>query len=433
MSSPVSPLLAPATGALAGTPAAKVMAGSVTFLIALVLAGSLFVARAGAVDASGNAVATLGTGKAGKKLTRQGVRFKPISPATVKRLKKGKARITTDAESVKVSGSARVGLRGGITLKRGKRRFQLRDLVVKTGPSGTLLKGDLAGAQANVARIGGKTDIDPVAGVVAMTKGKLSLTGKVVRKVKRKLRLKKAPRGVIGKLDFGGQAAFEDPYLAECGLAANTRTAGTLPAPAPLPDLSGAVASAGNPVTWGVKASLRGYIGGVGKFVALDGATVNDLPPFPGPPPSGFTFPDDAEYAANGPGAGDDQAVLNGSGTILFCNATHGFRIALSNPTVVIDGASSRLIADVDTNTMDLSTGISDWIPAQRIDFATLDTGSIVPDAGTPGKVTWTDVPANLTAAGATSLRLCAGNPGPCSYVEGAEFDPITVTVKTTG
>ncbi len=414
------------------TPSRLSLTGAFAMLVALFLVGSSLTDSAGAVETSGSSVVTLGTGKAGKKLTRQGVRFKAISPATVKRLEKGKARISADAKSATVSDSARIELRGGLVLKRGKRQFKLRDLAVKSGRSGTFLRADLAGKESNVAKVGGKADIDPVAGTVGLGNGKFSLTGKAVKKVKKKLKLKKSPKGVIGKMNLDVQAAFEDPYLAECGLAADTRTAGTLPAAAALPSLSGAASTTGNPVNWGVKLSLRGYIAGIGKIVGLDGAVVNEFP-FPGPPPIDFTWPDEAEYAANGPGAGDDQAVLNGSGSILFCNEPHGFRIVLSDPTVVIDGADSRLIADVDTNTTDLGTGISDWIPAQRIDFVRLDTSGIAADEGTPGKLTWADVPTRLTAAGAESLRLCEGNPGPCTYVEGAEFDPITVTVKTAG
>lgn len=408
------------------------LAGAFATLVALLLIGSSLTDSAGAVETSGSSVVTLGTGKAGKKLTRQGVRFKAISPASVKRLKKGKARITADAKVVNVADSAKVSLRGGIVLKRGKRRLKLRGLVLKAGSGGNVIKAKIGGKKAKVARVGGKAAIDPVAGSVALDKGKVSLVGKGRKRAKNMLNLRKPPKGAIGKLDLGAQAAFEDPYLAECGLAADTRTAGTLPAAAPLPSLGGAVSTTGNPVNWGVKASLRGYIAGIGKIVGLDGAVVNEFP-FPGPPPIDFTWPDEAEYAANGPGAGDDQAVLNGSGSILFCNEPHGFRIALSDPTVVIDGADSRLIADVDTNTTDLGTGISDWIPAQRIDFATLDTSAVTPASGTPGTLTWSDVPTRLTAAGAESLRLCEGNPGPCTYVDGAEFDPITVTVKTAG
>ncbi|MCB0827707.1 MAG: HtaA domain-containing protein [Solirubrobacterales bacterium] len=398
---------------------------------ALALITGSFATSAGAVETSGGSVVTLGTGKAGQKLIRQGVRFKATAPATRKKLSKGKARIAASANDARVGDAATVSLRGGLVLKRGKRQLKLRGLVLKSGANQTTVKAKLGGKQTTIGKVNGSSLISADAGTVEMSGGKFSLAGKAINKTKQKLRLKKSPKGVIGKMDVEVQAAFEDPYLAECGLAADTKTAGTLPAATPPPSLSGAVSTNGNPVNWGVKLSLRGYIAGVGKIVGLDGAVVNELP-FPGPPPTGFTWPDEAEYAANGPGAGDDQAVLNGSGSILFCNEPHGFRIVLSDPTVVIDGANSRLIADVDTNTTDLGTGISDWIPAQRIDFATLDTSAVAPAAGA-GTLTWTEVPTRLTAAGAESLRLCEGNPGPCTYVEGAEFDPITVTVKTAG
>lgn len=416
------------------SPLRLVLAATVSILTALLVLGGALSGSAGAAETSGSAAVTLGTGKAGKKLTRQGVRFKSVSPATRKNLSRGKARITAGAKEARVSQTAKVELRGGIVLKRGKHQFKLRGLVLKSDSKQTTVKGKLGGKLATVAKAKGSAVIDPVAGTVALGKGKFSLAGKAVGKARKKLKLNRAPKGVIGKLNIDVQAAFEDPYLSQCGLAADILTPGSLPSAAPLPELSGPVATTGNPITWGVKLSLRGYIGGIGKIVGLDGAVVNSLP-FPGPPPTGFTFPDDAEYAANGAGAGDDQAVLKGSGSILFCNEPHGFRIALSNPTVVIDGANSRLIADLDTNTTpDIQTGVTEWTPAQRIDFATLDLSSIAPDTGTPGEITWADVPTNLTAAGADSLRLCEGPPMlSCAYVEGADFDPISVTVKTSG
>jgi hypothetical protein len=179
-------------------------------------------------------------------------------------------------------------------------------------------------------------------------------------------------------------------------------------------------------VTWAVKSSLNGYINSVGSIVGLNGALVNRPP---GPltiPPNNFLFEfDSGQLAENGAGTEDDQAITNATGTVVYCNSPHGFRIAISNPTVVIDGANSRLIADVDTNIS------GDWMPTQRVDLVTLDLTSITPTVQPGVRTTWSNVPTTLTQAGSDALRLCEvsvpGAPPGCLYPAGTAFAPITV------
>ncbi len=124
--------------------------------------------------------------------------------------------------------------------------------------------------------------------------------------------------------------------------------------------------------------------------------------------------------------------MINGTGTVVYCNEPHGFRIAISNPTVVIDGANSRIIADLDTNI----TG--EWTPTRRVDFMTLDLSGVTPASPEAGTVRWPDVPTELSETGAAALRFCdipitPDAPPSCLYPAGTAFDPITVTATIIG
>ena len=98
-----------------------------------------------------------------------------------------------------------------------------------------------------------------------------------------------------------------------------------------------------------------------------------------------FTWPGaSGEYEAGTPG----KLVLRGTGTVGVCNTAHGYGTVLSNPTLVIDGAKSRL-------TMDVASRIGVSWTSGRVDVATLAT-SVVEKATTPGPgpgeetITWT-------------------------------------------
>jgi hypothetical protein len=96
--------------------------------------------------------------------------------------------------------------------------------------------------------------------------------------------------------------------------------------------------------------------------------------------------------------------------------------VALSNPTIVIDGAHSRIVADLSQNTN--GNGFSPvpgpWQTTQRVDLADLDLSGIDPSYGS-GSVTWSAIPAKLSPDAAPFGNLA----------EGTALDPITVSLET--
>jgi len=398
-----------------------------------------------ATKVGGKATLTLGTGKAGKALKKQRVKLKRVAPAKLK----GK-KLTAAVRSVS-TGPVKVGLKGGFTFRRGKRSAPARGLVVAASGKSISVNAKLAGKKLKLFKGAGKVAWTAEGDTkVTIKKGSLKLTAAAAKTLKKKLKLKKARAGAFGKLALtatkttrtpvdpcvadpnaeGCQPGLQDPYLAQCGLEATSKVAGTLTPAAPLPNMTGAKALAGSPdIAWGFKDSFRGYVNFVaaGSLHALDGASRDGMGPV-----AGFKFPvNDGGYKANDPAdATDDQAVVNGTGTSVYCATGHGFRIVISDPTVVIDGANSRLVADVDLN----MTGV--WTPTQRVDLAELDLSETTPFYNRSGsEVTWDRVPASLTADGRKAFcRPAEGDlPEQCLYEEGEPLDPVTVTAKTEG
>lgn len=424
-------------------------------ILSLAAAAFLFVAPVSAdadVTVQGKAAFTLGAGNAGKSLARQGVRVGRIAPARVKRLARNRSRVVAPASGVAL-GPARVGMKGGFTFRRGKRVATAHRLVMVAGKNVVMVRGKLSGRAVWLFRVAGRAKIFRGAGTanagtgeivtsettaVRLSRGRLRLTPVAAKLIRRKLRLRKPiPATAYGAMAVNARRistkpVLSDPYLAECGLEATSLAPGDLTWTPP-PTLGGTVQSIESPVSWGIKASLRGYLFGTGgSMLGLDGAEVNYSP---GPPmPSGFTFPAaPGEYSNSGAPAVpvDEQAIINGTGTILLCHQPHGFRIALSDPTIVVDYPDSRLIVDVDSN----NKGV--WIPNQRVDFATLNLSEGDRTFSGDEAVEWKNVPATLTAQGSTGLTLCDADdgapPGSCAYEAGAELDPITFSVDTSG
>lgn len=398
--------------------------------------------QAGAADkTSGNATFNIKSGKAGKVAA--------IKPAKVsKRFGKG-AKVSSAAKSASFASKASSTLAGGIRFSNGKRKVKVTGLSVTITGSKTVVRGNLGGKTINVFNAKGKSNVD-LAGKSAKVSGaKLSLTGSAANKIRKSLKLKKAPKGNLGTfaVNFkvtadtpvdpcvtdpnapGCQPVITDPYLTQCGVTATSKVNGTLtPAPA-APEFtaqSGVTGPAS--ISWGFKSSYRSYVVNVasGSLHGVDGASLQGTPPAY----SGFDFPTSAfRYTDNGTPEDmtDDKAVIEGTGTALFCATGHEFRVALSNPTVVIDGENSRIDADVDAN---LS---GTWIPTQRITVADLNVGAVTrKNAGVGSTIKWNEVSASLTAEG-TKAFCGIGELDKCSgiYPPGTALDPITVELTS--
>lgn len=408
------------------------LAGSIAVLLTILLTAA---PASASVQVSGSAAITIGTGKPGYFLGKQRARVSGVGPVRTNR--KGRiTRVVAPVSAVRITPSA-VAVRGGVRFSRGKRRAVFTRLRLNVTPRRTVVTASLGKRRIVLFVARGNAIIDPVESKLNLTSAKLSLSGSAARLIRGRLRMRRLPAGPFGRLSLSAKRSESvpvvDPYLEQCGLAATSKRTGAVTPAGPLPFLTVPLPTDGSAITWAVKSSLNGYINGIGEIVGLDGATVNRIPGAPlQAPPTGFTFPSVAgQYAANGVEATDDQAVINGSGTVVYCNEPHGFRVAISNPTIVIDGANSRIIADLDTNI----TG--EWTPTQRVDFADLNLSGVTPTTE-PGVVTWTDIPTTLSDTGADALRFCdipiqPGAPPSCLYPAGTPFDPITVVATTSG
>ncbi|WP_425244520.1 HtaA domain-containing protein [Streptomyces citrinus] len=153
---------------------------------------------------------------------------------------------------------------------------------------------------------------------------------------------------------------------------------------------------------WGVKQSFRTYVTGMaaGKIEASGGAT---------------------QAADNGPftftgGAGSYDTTTHGTdtgfeGAVRFASTAHGFDIEIGDVKVVTSGTTGHIDADVTLN----GTVRND------IEFATLDLSAVKPATGAGGAMTFKDIPATLTAEGATAFNGM--------YKAGTALDAATLTV----
>ncbi len=139
------------------------------------------------------------------------------------------------------------------------------------------------------------------------------------------------------------------------------------PKPEPEPVVDGGL-------DWGFKASFRSYIDLFGGTVILsDGASRNADGTFHFQLGTGSSFD-----------SGTNSGSINYRGSVLFNSPTHGFSIALKNPTVVMSPTAATLTADVSSSDI---VGLSS---TSRIAVATLAVPQGQP-IGVQGK-TWTDV-----------------------------------------
>lgn len=412
--------------------------GALTALTVVASAALLFFGlSAGSANAAdvttGSATFNLTSGKAGK--------VSAISPAkVVKRFGKKGAKVTSKVAGSSFASNPTARIPGGIRFSNGKRKVALTGLSLTVYAKRAVVSGKVAGRKLNLMTASGNATIDSENTWANVSGANLSLTDAAASQVRKSLKLKKAPKGKLGSFSLYVKLTSDpvdpcvedpdaegctlvDPYFDLCGVPAASKVDNAWTDAAAIPTLTGPLAtSEPTAIQWGFKSSFRDYVAfapPAGSLQALDGAS--KLSPAPN---SGFSFPVDAgQYAANLPGDNtDDQAVIDGSGTALFCKSGHGFWLAISDPTIVIDGEDSRIVATVSENLNGGAEPAGPWKTAQRIDLAELDLSGVTPIYNKSGsEVTWSNIPV-------TSLVTLANN----IYPAGTALDPITVAVKTS-
>jgi hypothetical protein len=340
--------------------------------------------------------------------------------------------------------------RGVLGLRHGKRTARLRGLAVEAGGGGAAVSAKLGKQRLVFFRATGKLTV--AGGAVTLPNAELSLTGKGAAKLRQRLGLEQLEPGETGHLSLDAeveQAAPQpaqpsqpapggsgqsvtppplDPYAAQCALPATSEAQGDVTPAAPPTELTGAPSLSEGMIAWGFRQSFREYVATMAGGSATGIAPATVLAPPPAPPQVGsFEFPaGSGQYLANTADPSDDQVVVDGEGEVVICAWHHGagFRITLSNPTVTIDGASSRLAVDVSTNMTGTLT------PAQRVDLATIEpVDASVEYAGGPRTVAWEEMPTELTQEGLDAMRLCNPKAPSCVYAAGDALDPLTVEI----
>lgn len=203
------------------------------------------------------------------------------------------------------------------------------------------------------------------------------------------------------------ETSLNRPLLAECGI-----DAGIADAPpevdftlADLPTLTNPVTGTGGTINWGFRRATRNTTTVTppedtpGSFQVLGGASEG----YPGnmggpaaPPPAGgqqkfFRFPVSSyQYEVGTPDPLDDRLIATSEATVGFCASQGNFGIVISKPTLVIDGANSRFVA----NAYSYSEA-NGWIGG-RVDLVDLNTAAVAAVTET-GTVRWGDVPPDNT------------------------------------
>jgi hypothetical protein len=357
-------------------------------------------APAQAASGTGRAAIVVAEHSKGRTLSGRGIKLLAAAPAT-----KSDRTVSLPISAVDPGKAPTALADGSLSFKRGKMSVQLSGLRFDLA-AGTL-RGKLGGAEIEVFKLGAPANVNADSGAVSLSEAKLRLTAAAASALKQRLGLKRAlRRDGVGMAWLAAQAS---PTHA----AAKAVTAGS--------------------ANWGVLASWRAYVLGQqgppmskGTISLAGGATANgtlsEAGAFFGFPASGGNFEKGLYGAA-------DKLTLKTQGSVVFAKPFHCIvAIDLAGLEVVIDGADSALVVGDYGYDIDEFNGMGcvdkPAVLAAGTKFATLDPSAVTPSYSAAGKtVTWSGIPATLTAAGAVPFSP--------TYKAGQVLDPITVTVTT--
>jgi Htaa len=376
--------------------------GRALFALAMAVAAVTALATP-ALASSGQGSATIkfaGHAK-GRTLSGQGVTVSPEAPAT-----RGDGTVILPISDVDPGAKPAAAVDGSLKFKRGKRSVRLSGLRLDLVEGA--LTGRLGKAEIPVFMLGATPNVNDETGAIALDAGKLRLTGEAAKALKEKLGLERAlVRKGVGGIWVSAKA---NPTRA----ASQQVTSGN--------------------AAWGVLASWRAYVLG------------HQGPPPPAPPTNGtieigggatasgplnspattYAFPATGGSFEKGLYGATDRLVLKTQGSVAFKKPMHCINeIKLVDLEVTLDGADSSLVVNQSYD-IDKFTGMAcedkPAVVAPGTKIATLDPAGVTPTHSADGKtITWTGIPAKLTAAGAVPFSP--------TYKEGQVLDPITITV----
>lgn len=355
----------------------------------------LAAAPASALGGSGSAQLLLAQHAKGRTLSGQGIDVVAGTPAVAA----GKS-LDLPIGSLELGAAPSATSDGWLRFKRGKRSVALTGIRFDLA-AGTLI-GKLGGEELPVFWLGVPAAVDAAAGRVALTGGKLRLTAAAAAVLEERLGLQRAlVRKGVGMVWLSAQAS---------------------PIRVASPVVSGET-------SWGVLAGWRKYVlgnfgpGSVGTIATAGGASAHGTLS----EPSGYlAFPTASGSFERGLYGAADRLTLKMQGSVTFAKPGHCIiEVKLADLEIVLDGAKSSLALDsvYDFDTPEgMSCGPQPPVPTADVTFASLDLGGVAPAYSADGRtVTWSAIPATLTAAGAAAFGT--------GYPEGQELDPVTVTV----
>lgn len=287
---------------------------------------------------------------------------------------------------------------GSLGFRKGGREVTLTGIHFDFA-AGTL-NGLLAGQQTAVFKLG-SAQLDPAAGSVRLSEAVLRFTPEAAKVVRSGLDLPRALRhNGVGMLWLGAQVPTShkiDPDPPK-------------PTPVTRPVIAGGI-------DWGFKASWRAYVltaPPAGSQEVLEGATAT------GPltsPATTYGFPGSGGSLTAVPGGAVDALALGSEGAVKWAKPGHGIsEVRFSDLKIEIGDDGSWLVGDVKTE-------IGPPAESKDVRIAELETAAATPAWSDGGDtVTWSEVPATLTEAGAASFSGF--------YEAGTELDPVTFTAE---
>ena len=388
------------------------LAASLLALSATAAMTAALAAPASAASAEGEAVIVTASHDQGRTLSGQGVKLLagPGASGQANKLTLPIAELTPGAQPS--AGSA-----GTLNFKRGKKAVALTGIRFDLG-AGTLV-GKLGESEIPIFKLGATPVLgDSSASIVG---GKLQLTAEAAGALKQQLGLERA---LVGK---GVGMVWLEAHL-----PAKTPAPAKPEAPKPpKPSHAAAKAIVGGDADWGVLATWRSYVlgnfgpGSIGTITTAEGATstgtLSEASAF-------FSFPAAGGSYEKGLDGNADKLSLQTAGSVKFAKPGHCIvEVKFSDLELTIDGANSGInldsVYDIDTPA-GMSCTNQPAVPTDDVDFATLDVSAVTPTYSAGGQtITWSDVPAQLTAAGSAAFGS--------TYPDGQSLDPVTISVET--
>jgi hypothetical protein len=343
-------------------------------------------------------------GKAVKSLRSQGVRIGTFGPARARR-----GRLVLPVDGGLVSSTAVLNQNGGLRLSRrpgGRRRVDLKRLQLRLGRTSEIVgyAGSSRFTLFTVKAPESKLSLGSANGSASLKGGTLSLTRRAGRAIKRKLKLRRVPRGAFGSLSVD---ALVKPASGVGGGPGGGGPGGGPPVSGPVGDEppflarpATAVNVTGASITWHVRPSWIRYVPVNAPFAGAWGDPPTSAPQCgEASEPAvedvySFHFP----FAHGWYDPPTRTSAVYFTGGVNFKYAAHGIDLDTKDPEIEVGGSSSRAIFRFD--------GRGDTNPGnKRAVLVDLDPAAAAsPPVEGPGSVSYDRIPGTIPSGGSESV-----------------------------